>query len=275
MADRRLVRQCLRSPAMWPAAAFFLLQKRLGRATIRVRRQGQVLHIGAGNGQGAWQAISGLEYEPELRQLLARIRPGDVIIDIGANVGSYTLRCARRTGPGGRVIAIEAMAANAALLERNIAANGLKNVRVVACAIGDKPGRVALYSKGHSSSTRLSEGDSFSAVAEAEMITGDSLIEIHGLTRVDWIKMDIEGAEPAALRGLPRILAEFRPSFLFENNSGAVEMTRLLREARYKMGSFNKRGELVEATGHPINLFGIPGEKLDNNHLFRNGDALT
>ena len=274
MADRRLIKKCLRSPAMWPAAASFLLQKKWGRREICVRRQGQVLHVGAQGGQGAWQAISGLEYEPELRQLLRRIRPGDVILDVGANIGSYTLRCARRTGPRGRVVSIEAMAETAALLQKNIEANRLANVDVVACAMGEKPGHVALYSTGHSSSTRLQEGGPFAQVAETEVITGDSLVERFGLNRVDWIKMDIEGGEPAALRGMKRIVADFRPCFLFENNSGAAETTELLRQAGYRVGSFDARGRLTDHGG-TINLFALPAEKLEGEILRTPDDGVS
>ncbi len=110
-ADRRLVKECLGNPMMWPAASLYAIKKWLGQKQIKIRRQGLTMFVGPRSGEGAWQGISGLDYEPELRQILARIKTGDVILDIGAN--------------------------------------RLSNVTVIPCAIGAANSRVALYSTGH------------------------------------------------------------------------------------------------------------------------------
>jgi FkbM family methyltransferase len=260
MADRRLIQQCLRDPRMWPAAVTFLLQKRTGRKRIAVWRQGLTLCVGADGGQGAWQAISGLDYEPELRLLLARVHPGDVILDIGANIGSYTLRCAQKVGSAGRVISFEAVDDNVRSLQNNIAMNGLSNITIIPQAIGAAPGRVALYSRGHASSTRLQAGAHFNQVGEIEMVTGDSVVEKLGLARVDWIKMDIEGGEPDAIRGLEKTIARFRPAILFENAAKGSETAALLQKKDYRIGAYDARGEFHEGlTGG--NLFAYPAER--------------
>jgi FkbM family methyltransferase len=260
MADRRLINQALRDPRMWPSAALFLLKKKLGQERITVRRQNVTLCVGARGGQGAWQAISGLDYEPELRQLLARVQPGNVVLDIGANIGSYTLRCAQKVGPAGRVISFEAVPENACLLQNNIELNGLSNVTIVPRAAGAGAGRVALFSTGHASSTRLAEGGNFNRVGEIEMVTADSVVEELGLPCVDWIKMDIEGGEPDALRGLEQTVARWRPNILFENGAKGKETIALLQERKYRVGIYDSRGEFTESARRE-NLFAYPSER--------------
>jgi FkbM family methyltransferase len=264
MADRRLINECIGNPTMWPAASLFALRRWLGQEEIKVRRQGVTLSVGAQSGQGAWQGIAGLDYEPELRQILSRVKPGDVIMDIGANIGSYTLRLARKTGATGRVIAVEAMEGNAVLLRRNLEINNIANVTVIPFAIGATQTRVALYSKGHSSSTRLKEGDNFSQVGETEMTTGDRVVEQLQISHIDWIKMDIEGGEPDALRGMTQTIKNSRPRILFENGPGAKETIGLLREVGYIIGYFDSEDHFIEASESSSlgNLFALPLEKL-------------
>ena len=264
MADRRLIKECLANPAMWPAASLYAFKRWLGQEQIRIYRQGQVMYVGAQSGQGAWQAIAGLEYEPELRQILTRVKAGDVILDIGANIGSYTLRLARKTGPTGRVVSVEAMAKNAQFLEMNIKANHLANVTVVQAAVGATNSHVALYSKGHASSIKLNAEGGFTQVGETEMVTGDSILDRLGLARLDWIKMDIEGGEPEALRGLSRALANFRPRILFENGPTGAETIALLKGIDYAVGCFSGAGQFMESSGTVSlgNLFALPLEKM-------------
>ena len=77
-------------------------------------------------------------YEPELRNYLQSvIQPATTFIDVGANIGVFTIPMARRIGKGGRVLAIEASNAIACILRRNIALNGLENVVVCECAASD------------------------------------------------------------------------------------------------------------------------------------------
>src|SRR5204862_4150365 len=83
-------------------------------------------------------------YEPELSHLMAeQVRPGAMVLDIGAHVGLHTLMFSRRTGITGRVVAVEPSPVTAALLMQHLAWNGCNNVELVEAAVGDEEREVA------------------------------------------------------------------------------------------------------------------------------------
>jgi len=132
-----------------------------------------------------------------LRRLL---KPGDVFVDAGANMGLFTVIAARLVGPAGRVYAFEMMADTAASLRRNVDLNGATNVVVIERALSDTAGRtiratVPGVQWGAASIARVYDG----AAQDVETTTLD-----HALSEISYvclIKMDLEGAELAALRG--------------------------------------------------------------------------
>ncbi len=153
---------------------------------------------------GAW--LGTLE-RSKLGHLIARLSEADVFWDIGANVGLYTLPVARRVGPSGSVFAFEPMPRNLEVLRRHIAMNGIGNVIVVAAAVGDEIGTM-----------RMAEGETPSefhadpaGTLSVPSITLDSWqVESKSpLPRI--IKMDVEGAEAAVLRGAKNVVVQARP----------------------------------------------------------------
>jgi FkbM family methyltransferase len=127
------------------------------------------------------------------------LRPGDKFVDVGANCGAFTLFAARQVGPSGRVVAVEPMPEMLHRLRFNIGLNGLSNVDVVPTAVGSEPGTATLFvdesRRGLSSMTKL-EG---AAPIEVPIVTLQSVLEKHGIERVDALKIDIEGYEDRAL----------------------------------------------------------------------------
>jgi len=150
-------------------------------------------------------------WEPDVTSVIRKqLRPGDVFIDVGANIGFDTLlasRCVRKTG---RVVAIEADPLTCADLGENITLNdSAANVRTVCCAVSDRETHVFLergftHNRGR---TRTRQTDSPSAERIAAKPLPDLLTpaEIAGIRM---IKIDVEGAEPAVLRGLLPMLSE-------------------------------------------------------------------
>ena len=137
---------------------------------------------------------------------LESLRPGDTVVDVGAHVGSYTLLAARAVGRSGRVYALEAAPAEARLLAWNVRMNGHAHVQVVPRAAGDRVGSAQLSLSAVSSMHSLgpyAEGDWRGSVT-VEMVTLDSLL---GGRPVDVVKMDVEGAEPRVLQGMPQTIA--------------------------------------------------------------------
>lgn len=156
--------------------------------------------------------------EREIELLCSFVRPGDCVLDVGANIGLYSLALSRAVGPHGRVIAVEPDPDNLALLRRNLLSNECVNVTVVEEALGDTDRTVHLYgtrenSGGLSTADILGVGPH--GAIPVPMRRGDSVLgEMGVVPRV--AKIDVEGAEPLVLAGLgdrlPQVLLfEFVP----------------------------------------------------------------
>ena len=134
--------------------------------------------------------------------------PGDVVIDVGAGIGTEIVVFAKAVGPEGRVIAIEAHPATCEALRRTVARSGLSNVEVLHLAIADREGELLISDRdtGHI-------GNSITGVTEGVPVratTLDRLADDLGIGRVDYLKMNIEGAEALAIRGMERLVARTR-----------------------------------------------------------------
>lgn len=160
--------------------------------------------------------------EPELRELDQLLSPGDVFIDVGANVGLYTLKGARLVGQTGKVIALEPGAEAYDHLVANLALNAFSWVRPMKVAASDVSGEAVLH---HVPLGR--DPQAFSLIANAralegevvETLTLDSLVAHCDLDRVDLIKIDVEGAEPMVIAGAQTLLSSLRPAVIFECNA--------------------------------------------------------
>ncbi|HLN16648.1 MAG TPA: FkbM family methyltransferase [Acidimicrobiales bacterium] len=162
--------------------------------------------------------VYGEALEPELGIIDSLLSPGDVVFDIGANSGVYTLLAARRVGPEGMVVSLEPNPQMLEVLDRNVRRNRLGNVRLRGLAASDSCAPLAFYEhhrKPNSFSLvpeRSSGAPSFTVLT----VDLDRLVEWEGLTRVDFIKMDVEGAEGRVLAGARRVIEDFRPPILAE-----------------------------------------------------------
>ncbi|OGJ15845.1 hypothetical protein A3K73_01615 [Candidatus Pacearchaeota archaeon RBG_13_36_9] len=138
------------------------------------------------------------------------IRKGDIVVDVGAFIGDNSLDFARLVGDKGKVYAFEASQKNWELLKKNIEANNYKNIIAVNKAVSNKTGKLNMYHNPfRSSSDRIYGRDSLNNPVDwkAEEIEGTKLDDsIKG--KVDFLKIDIEGAEPLAIEGAKRILKE-------------------------------------------------------------------
>jgi FkbM family methyltransferase len=136
----------------------------------------------------------------------ASTRPGATVLDVGANVGSYTLLFARWIGESGHVHAFEPSAGSRAGLERHVALNGLSDrVTIRPEAISDRGGRAPFIDAGTHGDNRLVP-DAAAATTEVPATTIDEFCDATGVSP-DVMKIDVEGAELAALRGARRTIA--------------------------------------------------------------------
>jgi FkbM family methyltransferase len=141
-------------------------------------------------------------FDPQERALLkARLRPGCVFLDIGANIGAYALFVAAFAGPQARIVAVEPQPDVFDRLTFNIAQNAFHSVKAVACAVADKAGELTLFvdprNRGESSLKIV--GTNESAQIKVPAVTLMDLVRSEGLTRIDAIKLDVEGAEDLIL----------------------------------------------------------------------------
>jgi FkbM family methyltransferase len=140
--------------------------------------------------------------------LPALVHPGDVVIDVGANIGYYTLLCARLSGAQGRVYAFEPEAQNFGLLQQNIALNGYHNVIADRRALGAQSGTATLWVNRGSN-----QGDHrvYDPCEENRELTSIEIVSLDEALSpdiaVNFVKMDIQGYEALALDGMHTVLS--------------------------------------------------------------------
>jgi FkbM family methyltransferase len=172
--------------------------------------------------------LAGYPHDPHVTAVLReRLKGGDVVLDIGANIGSVALLAASLVGAEGRVIAVEPIQHNRVLLMRAAQENGFAQLQVIAAAASDHDGEIALrtHPSTSNSATPSASGDRLRA-PEGETVrvrtrAFDRVLE--SLQRLDLVKVDVEGMEPLALRGLERTLARFQPALISEFHPWAIE----------------------------------------------------
>ena len=165
----------------------------------------------------------GFEAE-SIKTFLSMLHPGDIVLDIGANVGVYSLLAAEAVGDAGHVYAFEPASQTFLALQENIRLNGFeKRITALNLGLSDriKTGRIA----SPPIADRYESGDAFNYVEDVEdnqtgaiqLTTVDQFIADNGLSVVNAIKLDIEGAELLCLKGAKELLSmDTRPKILFE-----------------------------------------------------------
>jgi FkbM family methyltransferase len=158
------------------------------------------------------------KHEEEIMGLF-RPREGDTVVDIGAHMGRYTITSSKSVGQHGKVIAVEAHPYNFKILHHNLRLNKLKNVSALNWAVYSKKARLKLYlpdedlgyTMHHSLMTNYLASKYSKEIErryiEVEADTLDNLLKVRGINEVNWIKIDVEGAEYEVLKGAKEILS--------------------------------------------------------------------
>jgi FkbM family methyltransferase len=158
-----------------------------------------------------------------LIQLYRRLlRPGDIYVDAGANLGQLALVAARAVGPSGRVYAFECGPAAVARLRENVALNGFGNVEVVDKACWDSCGSAELHEFAGGELDLLSLGQRPDrTVARSFTVATVRIDDVVSEAQVKLVKIDVEGAERAAIHGAERVIFESarRPHLVLECNA--------------------------------------------------------
>lgn len=169
-------------------------------------------------------------WEPQITAVFTEmVKPGDVVLDVGANVGYYTLLSSALVGPAGRVYAVEPSARIRARLERNLGVNDTQNVTVLPFGAwhsnGEAKFHVAASRNTGASTLRALKPDETACVEQVPLRRLDGAIATGDIPRISLVKIDVEGAEFGALRGMTSLLerndrlaiiVEFNPAMLRE-----------------------------------------------------------
>jgi len=152
-----------------------------------------------------------------LEIIMRSLRAGDVFLDIGANVGVYTVFSARAVGGAGCVVAFEPEIRRFERLQENLTLNGFGNVRPFRVALGEEEGEGRLYVKGAPSPSLVAPQGPLAASAECELVevvNGDEYWRAHDLPPPRVVKIDVEGFELSVLKGLRGLLSGPATTFL-------------------------------------------------------------
>ena len=216
-----------------------------GRPVPILRGSSRGLRWIAGSGpHSCWLGIN----EIRKRRLFGRaVRPGDIVYDIGAHVGSYTLEAAVLVGPEGRVVAFEPCPANVAFLRQHVTINGLVNVTIVERAVSNHVGTVRFRpTPDRVTSTIDPEGP-----VQVPCLTVDDFVRRHPRHPPDALKIDVEGAEVDVLTGARSTLDEFAPWCFVATHGGDTGSAcrSLLQDLGYGVS---------HVPGHPDELVARP-----------------
>jgi len=173
--------------------------------------------IAGSSNHGCW--LGSYECDKQ-KDLAAAVRPGMVCYDVGANVGFYTLLFSELTGIRGTVAAFEPLPRNCRLLRRHLSLNGCANVVVHELALGDLDGMArfddaAGHTQGHLSAA---------GVLEVRCARIDTLVAAGAIAPPDLMKMDVEGAEAAVLKGAAEVLSRYKPAIFLATHGRQVHV---------------------------------------------------
>lgn len=226
------------------------------------------------------------DYDAPLHRFIDRhIEPGMVCFDVGANIGLMSVHMARRIGPGGTLFSFEPVPTVFPRLEQHIRKNAFEDRSSLhAVALSNESGQAEIHygneeftNQGMASLVSTSRGG-VERTCIVETARLDDFVERHGIERIDFIKVDIEGAEPLFLEGAQRVLRAMRPILCVEvsvrglgslPDYGPRDLVKALEDLDYELYEVANDGDLGRRVDHrsiPVdynaaNVCGWPRER--------------
>ena len=260
--DRKLISFLAKKPAAWASCIKVAGAMLMKRSEISVNREGIRLTVRIGNGRGLFCAVAGTEYEAEMRWFLGKMKEGNLFVDVGANIGVYTLHASRRVGKKGKVFAFEPTPETFSDLQQNVKSNRCLNVTCEKIALANQIGEGRLVECGRAASNRISLLPTTEKGTTISVGTLDDYCQTNRIRKINFIKVDIEGGEADFFSGGIQTLKKDKPIILFESaHTGPAYLEReILRGLGYNLYIFNR--EVLEVAGNEAspsgNIVAIP-----------------
>ncbi|MGA3398501.1 MAG: FkbM family methyltransferase [Acetobacteraceae bacterium] len=212
----------------------------IGRHKLTLCKYGWMLHSGPYIGKCF--ELYGQYSEAEVNVLRAFTKPGDTVLDVGANIGDLTVPMSRLVGDKGKVFAIESHADTYHTLCANLALNGIRNVKALNCFIADSP--------------QVDTSGRWGKFGYVSEIWGTTVVSIDALAieSCSFIKIDVDGKELEVLRSASKLLASSRPVIYFENDDRATSAALLDHAMRQGYDLYWHPAPIFD----PNNYFGNP-----------------
>jgi FkbM family methyltransferase len=216
--------------------------------------------------------------EPEMREMLSRVlKPGMTLFDVGAYIGQFCLAASNLCEGQLDVIAFEPTPNVFAQLQRNAKTNHFPKLTCIQAALSDKPGiaKFFFFPESYDQNSLRPLADSAAQCIDVKVETLDSVCSQRSISRLDFLKIDVEGNELAVFRGAQQSLNRFRPLVMFEISRhqsaygyGGAEIKQFLEQSGYelyRMGQLPYRlytpstDVIDNATSH-FNVLAVPRE---------------
>jgi FkbM family methyltransferase len=222
---------------------FLLLEKKyFGEVLIKLMRMATILDLGMTiytltNSGKQVPTSSFMTYEEDLMKAFAP-QKGDIVVDAGAFVGRYTLMASKLVGETGRVLSFEPDPRAYQVLKRNIVINKATNVRIFNLALSSCDGQCE-FSINEPGLSSIEKQTGQKTIIPCRTL--DSIMAEEKVTRVDWVKVDVEGSEEEVLKGMTRLLETNRK-------------VKCIFELHHNKETDNVRPELLKMSFQVVNI---------------------
>lgn len=208
--------------------------------------------IAGSSNHGCW--LGSYEYAKQ-RRFASMVHPGDVVFDIGANAGFYTLLAASRVRPNGTVVAFEPLLENVRHIERHVQINRVDRVRIVQAAVGRNNGTARFQPHASRAMGRISD----SGTMDVDLVSLDALCDARTIPDPTLMKIDVEGAELSVLDGASRMLKRAQPTIFLATHGAEIhrKCCEYLAAIGYTIRPIDETISSIDATDEVIAIAGV------------------
>lgn len=250
----------------------------LGNISIKHHYTGSKFKLDAFIHKGYWYHGKNRE-KIQMDNFKKLISEGDTVFELGAHIGYISVYFSQLAGTSGKVFVFEPGVNNLPYVRENIANSKIKNVQLVEKAVSDNNGTATFYLEnitGQSNSlvkdyrvTKKIHSKTFVEMkkneVQVETIRIDDFVQMNNITRIDFIKIDIEGAEYLAIKGMPNVLAILKPTMMIEVTENHEALFNLLKDNGYFfIDEFSNKVEEKKAFYGNLFCFHISKQEMAN-----------